>query len=217
MYPIPTYHLAAWEASCWLLERAGRNLLQSLAWCPIGTASGHNASKQKLAAWRIAVPLAESPDLLTLINLGIAPTLQVGQDVLGFGTANWMMFVAHPWMKPYGQWWQEMQLVDDFCPCPKFVTGRPNLSRLGAPLYAAVNPSRPLLHPRRPKHSTAWPAVQPLAENLPKSCPQCYLAWHGQDVMAQTKPHSQTHAISIKDLKTFAQSQALLDVPCKNW
>ena len=35
--------------------------------------------------------------------------------------------------------------------------------------------------------------------------------------MVQMKPHSQPHAISAKDLKTFALSQALLDVPCQNW
>ena len=35
--------------------------------------------------------------------------------------------------------------------------------------------------------------------------------------MAQTKPHSQPHAVSAKDLKTFALSQALLDVLCQNW
>ena len=50
-------------------------------------ASGCNASKQKLVAQRIVVPPADSPDLLTLTNLGLAPTLQLGQDVLGFGVA----------------------------------------------------------------------------------------------------------------------------------
>ena len=35
--------------------------------------------------------------------------------------------------------------------------------------------------------------------------------------MVQTKPHSQPHAISVKDLQMFALSQALLDVLCQNW
>ena len=121
-----------------------------------------------------------------------------------------------PWMKPCGQQQQEKQQVDNLCPCPKCVPGHPNLSHPGAPLYAAVSPSRPLLHPGRPKYSTAWPAVQPLAENSPKSCLQHYLAWHGQDLLVQMKPHSQPHAISAKDLKPFAISQVLLDVLCQN-
>ena len=104
-------------------------------------------------------------------------------------------------MKLCGQRWWEMQQVNNFYPHPKFVPGCPNLSRPGIPLYAAVNPSRLLLHLRRPKYSTARPAAQPVAKNSPKSYPQRYLAWCGQDVMAQTKPHSQTHAVSVKDLK----------------
>ena len=126
------------------------------------------------------------------------------------------IFAAHPWMKPCGQWWWEKQQVDDLCPRPKPVPGHPNLSHPGAPLYAAVSPSRPLLHPGCPKYSTVQPAVQLLAENLPKSHLQHYLAQCGQDLMAQTKPHPQPHAVSAKDLKTFALSQALLDVPCQN-
>ena len=128
-----------------------------------------------------------------------------------------MMFAVHPWTKPCSQWRWDMQRVDNLCPCPKFVPGCPNLNCPSAPLYAAVNPSRPLVHPGRPKYSMAWPVAQLLAENSPKSHPQCYSAWRGQDIMAQTKPHSQTHAVSVKDLKTFSQSQALLDLPCQNW
>ena len=128
-----------------------------------------------------------------------------------------MICAAHPWMKSYGQFWWEKQQADDLCLCLKSVPGRPNLSHPGAPLYAAVNPLRPLLHPGRPKYSVAWPVAQLLAENSPTSCPQHYLARCGQDVMAQTKPHSQTHAASVKDLQTFAQSQVLLDLPCQNW
>ena len=128
-----------------------------------------------------------------------------------------MMFAACPWMKPCGQQWWEKQQADGLCPHPKSVPGRPSLSRLSTPLYTAVNPSRLLLCPRHPKYSTAWPAVQLLAENSPKSCLQYYLMWRGQDIMVQTKPHSQTHAIGAKDIKTFALSQALLDVPCQNW
>ena len=153
-------------------------------------ASGRDASKKKLVVQCIAAPPVESPDLLTLMNLGLAPALQLGRDVLGFGAAHQMMFVVLPWIKPCGQRRWDTQQVDDLCPCPKSVPGRPNLSHQGALLYAAVNPSRPLLHPRCSKYSTAWPAVQPLAENSPKGCLQCYLAWCRQDVMAQTKPHS---------------------------
>ena len=127
------------------------------------------------------------------------------------------MFAACLWMKPCGQRWQEKQQADDLYPHPKSVPGRPNLSHPGAPLYTVVNPSRPLLHPRHPKYSTMWPAAQLLAENLPKSHLQHYLAQCGQDIMVQMEPYSQTHAISAKDLKMFALSQALVDVPCQNW
>ena len=127
------------------------------------------------------------------------------------------MSAACPWTKPCGQWWWEMQRVDDPCPCPKFVPGRPNLSHPGTPLYAAVNPSRPLLHPGCPKYSKAWPAVQLLAENSPTSRLQHYSTWRGQAAMVQMKPHSQNYAVSVKDLQTFAQSQVLLNLPCQNW
>ena len=121
-------------------------------------------------------------------------------------------------MKPCGQRWREMQWVDDPCPCLKFVPGRPNLSHPGAPLYAAVNPSRPQLRPGRPKYSTAhglwcscWLRTRPkVIYNITWQC-------SGQDVMVQMKPHSQTHAVSVKDLQMFAQSQVLLDSPCQNW
>ena len=183
-------------------------------------ASGRNASKQKLVVQHVAAPPAESPDSQTLTNLGLAPTLQPGRDVLGYSVAASLNDVcdACPWMKLCGQQRQKMQWVDDPCPHPKFVPGRPNLSRPGAPLFAAVNPSRPLSHPGRPKYLTAWPAAQPLAENSPTSHLQHYSgAVHGQDAMVQTKPHSQTHATSVKDLQMFAQSQVLLDSPCQNW
>ena len=180
-------------------------------------ASGCDASRQKLAAWRLAAPPAESPNSLTLTNLGLAPTLQLGQDVLGYGTVHQMISAAHLWTKPCGQWQRKMQWVDNPCPCPKFVPGCPNLSHPGVLLFAAINPSRPLSCPGRPKYSTAWPEAQPLAENSPTSHPQCYLVRRGQDTMAQTKPHSQTHAASVKGLQTFAQSQVLLDLPCQNW
>ena len=35
------------------------------------------------------------PDSLTLTNLGLAPALQPGRDVLGFGAAHRMMSAAH--------------------------------------------------------------------------------------------------------------------------
>ena len=63
----------------------------------------------------------------------------------------------------------------------------------------------------------AQPVVQALAENSPKTHPQHYLAWCGQDSMAQIKPYSQPHTISVKDLQIFALSQALLDMPCQSW
>ena len=107
--------------------------------------------------------------------------------------------------------------MDNLCPRPKSVPGCPNLTHLGAPLFIAVSPSRPLFLPGRPKYSMAWPAAQLLAKNLPKSHLQHYLAQCGQDVKVQTKPHSQPYAVSAKDLKAFALSQALLDVPCQNW
>ena len=78
-------------------------------------------------------------------------------------------------------------------------------------------PSGLLLHSGCPKYSTVQPAVQLLAKNSPKTRLQHYLAWCGQDLMAQTKPHSQPHAIGVKYLQTFALSQALLDVPCQSW
>ena len=128
-----------------------------------------------------------------------------------------MMFAACPWMKPCGQWQQEKQQVDNLCPCPKSVPGHPNLSHPGAPLSVAVSPLGLLSRPRRPKYSMARPAAQLLAKNSPKSHLQHYSAWHKQDVMVQNKPHSQPHDVSAKDLKTFALSQALLDVLCQNW
>ena len=62
-----------------------------------------------------------------------------------------------------------------------------------------------------------WLAVQPLARNLPETCPQHYLTWYRQVFMVQTKPHSQPHTVSVKDLQIFALSQALLDVLHWNW
>ena len=35
--------------------------------------------------------------------------------------------------------------------------------------------------------------------------------------MVQMKPHSQSHAVSVRDLQTFDPTQALLDVPYQNW
>ena len=113
--------------------------------------SGCDASKQKLAAQCIVTPPAESPDSLTLTNLGLAPALQPGQDVLGSGMACRMTSTVHPQMKLCGQRWWKMQWVDDPCPCPKFVPEHPNLSHPGALLFAAVNPPRPQSHPRCPK------------------------------------------------------------------
>ena len=161
---------------------------------------------------------AESPDLQTLMILGSCSHFTAGLRYtrVWCGALN-DVCSASIGMKLCGQWWWKMQWVDNPCPCPKFVLGRPNLSHPGAPLYAAVNPSRPLSCPGCPKYSTAEPAAQLLAENSPKSHLQDYSVWCGQDVMVQMKPHSQTHAVSIKDLQMFAQSQVLLDLPCQNW
>ena len=175
--------------------------------------SGCGASKQRLAAQHIAAPLAESPGLLTLLYLCLAPSLQPCQDVLGSNAAHLMTSVAHPRMKPCGQWWRMMQWVDVPCPCPKFVPGRPNSTRPGAPLFAAADPSRLQSHPGCPKYSTAQLAALLLAENSPTSRPQHYSGQHGQDAKVQTKPHSWTLAISVKDFKMFAQPLVLLDLP----
>ena len=88
---VPNSHLLSGSLRGWLLatgEGRQKSTLQSPARHPIGAASGCDASKQKLAAWRIVVPPAESPNLLTLTNLGLAPALQLGQDVLGSGVVH---------------------------------------------------------------------------------------------------------------------------------
>ena len=87
-YPIPTYCRAAGEAGCWQLERAGGNPPQSPARHPNIEVSEHDASKQRLAAQRVAAPPAESPNLLTLTYLGLALSLKPGQDVLGSNAAH---------------------------------------------------------------------------------------------------------------------------------
>ena len=176
-------------------------------------ASGHGASKQRLAAWRVAVPPAESPNLLTLSYLCLAPSLKPGRDVLGSNTAHRMTSLAYPRMKLCGQQWWMMQQVDIPCPCPKFVPGLPNLTRPGAPLCAAADPLRPQSRPGRPKYLTAQPVALLLAENSPTSRPQHYSGQHRQDIKVKTKPHSQTLAVSVKDIKTFAQPLVLLDLP----
>ena len=106
--------------------------------------------------------------------------------------------------------------MDVPCLCPKFVPGRSNLTRPGAPLFAAADPSRPQSRPGSPKYSMEQPAAPPLAENSPTSHPQHYSTRRGQDAKVQTKPHSQSHAVSVKDLQTFAQSQVLLDLQHQN-
>ena len=177
-------------------------------------ASGCNASKQKLAVLGVAAPLVESPDSLTLTYLGLAPTLQLGLDVLGSDVVHRMTSAACPRMKPCGQWRWRTQRADVPCPRPKFIPGHPNLSRPGTLLFAAADLLKPQSRPGCPKYLTAQPAALPLAENSPTSRPQYYSAWLGQDTKVQTKPHSQSHAVSVKDLQTFAQSQVLLDSLC---
>ena len=214
--PIPTYHWAAWQVGCWQLERAGGNPPQSLARRLIVKASGCNALKQRLAAWHVVAPPAESPNSLTLMYLGLAPSLKSGRDVLGSDMAHRMTSAVHSQTKLCGQWWWRMQQVDIPCLCPNFVPGRPNLSCPGTPLFAAADPSRPQSHPGCPKYSMVQPAALPLAENLPTSYPQYYSVRHRQDAKVQTKPHSQSHAVIVKDLQMFAQSQVLLDSPRQN-
>ena len=141
--PIPTYRQAAWEVGCWQLERAGRNPPQIPAWHPSVEASGCDALKQRLAVQCIVAPPVESPDSLTLTYLGLAPTLQLGWDVLWSDAVHCMISAACPQTKPCGQWWWRMQRVDVPCPHPKFAPGHPNLSHPGAPLFAAADPSRP--------------------------------------------------------------------------
>ena len=170
--------------------------------------------KAEVGGTAVAAPPAESPDSLTLTYLGLAPSLEPGQDILGSDAAHWMMSTVHPWTKPCGQRRRRTQQVDVPCLCPKFVPGLPNLTCPGAPLFAAADPSRPKLHPGCPKYLMVWPAVPLLAKNSSTSHPQHYSARRGQDPKVQTKPHSQSHAISVKDLQTFAQSQVLLDLSC---
>ena len=101
------------------------------------------ASKQRLAARRVAAPPAESPDSLTLLYLCLAPSLEPGRDVLGSSAAHRMTSAAHPRTKPCGQRRRMTQRADVPCPRPRFVPGHPNLTRPGAPLCAAADPSRP--------------------------------------------------------------------------
>ena len=163
--------------------------------------------------WCVAVPPVESPNSLTLLYLCLAPSLEPGRDVLGSSVAHRMMSVARPRMKACGQRRRMTQRVDVPCTRPKFVPGLPNLTCPGAPLCAAADPLRPQSCPGRPKYSMAQPAASLLAENSPTSHLQHYSGQRGQDAKVQTKPHSQTLAISVKDLKMFAQPLVLLDLP----
>ena len=63
-------------------------------------------------------PVAEDPNYVTRMNLGLVPALWLGQDKLGSAVAYQTMFGAYPTWKPCGQWWQEKQKVDGFCPRP---------------------------------------------------------------------------------------------------
>ena len=181
--------------------------------------SRHLDTVPQSGGWRHGVqrcPPAESPDSLTLSYLCLAPSLQLGRDVLESNMVRRMTSAVHPRIKPCGQQQQMMQWVDIPCPRPKFVPGGPNLTHPGAPLFAAADASRPQSHPGCAKYLTAWPAALLLAENSPTSRPQHYSTQRGQDAKVQTKPHSQTLAVSVKDFKTFAQSLVLLDVPRQN-
>ena len=62
------------------------------------------------------VPPAENPNYVTQINLGLVPTLQAGQDELGFATVHQIIPAVHPTKKLYGwQWWEKQQVEG---PCP---------------------------------------------------------------------------------------------------
>ena len=63
--------------------------------------------------------------------------------------------------------------------------------------------------------NTLCPSLQALPQDgsSPTSRPQHYSGQHGQDAKVQTKPHSWTLAVNVKDFKTFAQPLVLLDLP----
>ena len=191
--------------------KAGGNPPQSPAWHPVVEESGRGASRQRLVVRRIAAPPAESPDSPTLMYLCLAPSSQPGRDVLGSSTVRRMMSAAHPRMKPCGQRRRMKQRVD--VPCPQFVPGCQNSTRPGAPLCAAADPSRPQWRPGRPKYSTSQAAAWPQDGSSSTSRPQHYSGQHGQDAKVQTKPHSRTLAVNVKDSKKFAQPLVLLDLP----
>ena len=191
--------------------RAGGNPPQSPARRPVVEESRRGASKQRLAARHIAVPPAEYPDSPTLMYLCRAPSSQPGRDVLGSGVAHQMTSAACPRTKPCGQRWRMKQRVG--VQHPRCVPGRQNSTRPGAPLCAATDPSRPQWRPGRPKYSTSQAAAWPQDGSSSTSRPQHYSGQHGQDAKVQTKPHSWTLAVNVKDSKKFAQPLVLLDLP----
>ena len=191
--------------------KAGGNPPQSPARRPVVEESGRGASKQRLAARRVAAPPAEYPDSPTLMYLCRAPSSQPGRDVLGSGAAHQKTSAARPRTKPCGQRRRMKQRAD--VPRPRCVPGRQNSTRPGAPLCAATDPSRPQWRPGRPKYSTSQPAAWPQDGSSSTSRPQHYSGQHGQDAKVQTKPHSRTLAVNVKDSKKFAQPLVLLDLP----
>ena len=194
--------------------KAGGNLPQSPARCPVVEESGRGASKQRLAARHVAAPPAESPNSPTLMYLCRAPSSQLGRDVLGSSAVHQMTSAACPRTKPCGQRQRMKQRAD--VPHPRCIPGRQNSTRPGAPLCTAADPLRPQWCPGRPKYSTSQPAALPQDGSLSTSRPQHYSGQHGQDAKVQTKPHSWTLAVNVKDFKTFAQPLVLLDLPCCN-
>ena len=191
--------------------RVGGNPPQSPARRPVVEESGCGASKQRLAAQRVAAPPAEYPDSPTLKYLCRAPSSQPGQYVLGSSAAHQITSAAHPRTKLCGQRRRMKQRAD--VPHPRCVLGRQNSTHPGAPLCAAADPSRPQWHPGRPKYSMSQPAALLQDESSSTSRPQHYSGQHGQDAKVQTKPHSRTLAVNVKDFKTFAQPLVLLDLP----
>ena len=185
---VPNSHLPSGSLRGWLLAIGeGRQKYATKSglasnWCGIWM---HYLKAELGSAAHSGAPVRSSW-LTDSEKNGLVPTLQPGQNILGLGAVHQMMFVVHLWKKPCHQQRSEKQQVDNLCPCPKSVPGCPNLTRLGAPLFAVVSPSRPLLHPRQCKYSTARPAVQPLPKNSPKSHPENYLALLRQDLIVQT-------------------------------
>ena len=75
-------------------------------------AASHTGAGHKGGNPYTAVPPVEDPNYATRINLGLVPTLQLGQDELGFAVTHQTMFAVCLTKKPCAQWQPEKQHVD---------------------------------------------------------------------------------------------------------